>query len=67
MPNTVLSIEYIFNRYLLNICINIWLSGWYRILGILRQGTTWVFTLTRDQIARETQTFFQIWFAPRDN
>lgn len=65
----MLSIEYIYNRYLLNISINAFLSGWiYDVGNSKAQNQLGVHRVTRDQIARETtQTFLQIWFFPSDN
>lgn len=65
----MLNIEYICNRYLLNIQINAFLSGWiYDVGNSKAEDQLGVHTVTRDQIARETtQTFLQIWFVPSDN
>lgn len=65
----MLSIEYIYNRYLLNIRINAFLSGWiYDVGNSKAQNQLGVHRVTRDQIAREiTQNFLQIWFFPSDN
>lgn len=65
----MLNKEYICNRYLLNIQINAFLSGWiYDVGNSKAEDQLGVHTVARDQIARETtQTFLQIWFVPSDN